>query len=558
MSLESRFTNLPTDAPPHIVGGISNYRWGTPDAPGPAVDWTVSLETAVARENINAWLLVADETNTPGIDQLRLQLLKQSLENAPSIAPLFFLTPETQTAVADMVQHETGIEMAIVNAILNEGGYANQRVKLDSVIAGLAIGHHPISILSLDDDIVIPQFARQIRPEKLPKGVFPLPNSQVLFRFEGDENDLNWFELSPNLLTGMFEHLGKTIEKIRRQTPDYQAKVHVADSMQDALERAVMAGSAQFQFTYTDEDEDIPDANLAQVVATQSVKSKRPDYVASKVAASHLMGEFPAEEVPIYAYPSGTHVRFAFASVDTNIDSGTLARYMNDDTARWPWWFVSDRTISAQNPTQVVTGQYRADNDFLPSLLKRIFKRTGRQVKAVYEAGVPTQFLHERAATGYRQTTIEQACASAVGKIPAYEAMNHLVFSSGGQASLDPIPDSYEAPKDHVKRVYELLYRLGGICRQKMGELDGRKQREDVDAADVDRKIQQYGKIFVSIFDKLARFDQEIFTRYLDIETRDQIRFYSKILEAMPIVMEKVGNIIGKGKYPVVEIYSRK
>lgn len=558
MSLESRLTNLPTDAPPHIVGGISNYRWGELDAPGPAVGWTVSLEAAVARENINAWVLVADETNTPGVDQLRLQLLEKSLGKVHSIAPLFFLTPETQTGVAEMVQQSTGIEMAVVQAILNEGGYANQRVKLDSVVGGLAIGKHPIKILSLDDDIVIPEFGRQIRPEKLPKGISPLSNSQVLFRFEGDEDDLNWFDLSPNWLSAMFDHLGITIEDIRRQTPDYQAKVHVADSMQDALEKAVMAGSAQFQFTYTNEDEDIPDAGLARVIATQSIKSKRPDYVASRVAAGHLMAEFPAEEIPLYAFPSGSHVPFAFASVDTNIDSGTLARHMDDDTARWPWWFVSDRAISAQNPTRVVTGQYRADNDFLPSLFKRIYKRTSRQVRAVYEAGVPTQFLHERAATGYRQATIEQACASAVGKIPAYEAMNHLVFSNGGQASLEPIPDSYEAPKDHVKRVYELLYRLGGICRQKIGELDGRKLREDVDVTEIDRKIQQYGRIFVSIFNKLAEFDQEVFAKYLDIETRDQIRFYSKILEAMPIVMEAVGNIIGQGNYPVVEIYRRK
>ncbi len=558
MSLESRTTNLPTDAPPHIVGGISNYRWGTLGVPGPAVNWITSIQQAVGRESLNTWTVVADETNTPGVNQLRLQLLEKSLERTALNTPLFFLTPETQTAVAEMVQQSTGIDMAIVQAILNEGGYANQRVKLDSVIAGLAIGHHPINLLSLDDDISIPPFARQIRPEKLPRGISPLPNSQVLFRFEGDEDDLNWFELSPNRLSAMFDHLGKTIEEIRRQTPDYQAKAHVADSMQDALEKAVMAGSAQFQFTYAEEDEDIPDAHLARVVGVQSVKSKRPDYVASRVAASHLIGEFPAEEVPIYAYPSGLHVPFAFASVDTNIDSGTLARLFDGDTALWPWWFVSDRTISAQNPTQVVTGQYRADNDFLPFLLKRIFKRTGRQVKAVYEAGVPTQFLHERAATGYRQTTIEQACASAVGKIPAYEAMNHLVFTQGGQPSLDPIPDNYEAPKDHVKRVYELLYRLGGICRQKIGELDERKLREDVNTVDIDRKIQQYGKIFVSIFGKLAQFDQEVFTKYLDIETRDQIRFYRKILEAMPIVMEAVGNIIGKGKYPVVEIYRRK
>ncbi len=557
MSIESRVTNLPTDSPSMVIGGISNYRWGIPAEPGPAVPWVTSIQAAIERESLDAWVVIADETNTPHIGETRVNLLNRSLESVSSIAPFFLLTPETQTTVADLVEKRTGFSRVVVDAILNNGGYANQRTKLDALIGGIAIGQHPINLLSLDDDIVIPHNARQIREDKLPRGIHRLPNSQVLFRFDGDDDDLNWFELADNHLAPMFRFLGKTIEEIRQVEPEFQAKVHIADTMQEALERAVMEGHAQFQVTFDNEDEDIPPPMNITIVAEQAIKSKKPDYVASRVAAGHLMAEFPAAEIPIYAYPSGQHIPFAIASADSNIDSGTLSRYIDDQTARWPWWFVSDRTISQRNPLKVVTGQYRADNDFLPLLLKRIYKRTGRQTRTAYVGGVETQLLHSRASTGYRQDSLEQACASAVGKIPAYEAMNHLKFDTDSQAHLDTIPDSYQAPRDHTRRVYELLYNLGRICIGKIGELDARKQGSGTNTEDIDRKIRQYVKIYKNIFNKLAEFDHEEFARHLDLETRDQLRFYATILEAMPRVLTEVSGIIKEGKYPVVEIYRR-
>lgn len=557
MSLESRITNLSTDAPPMVIGGPTNFRWGTPEQPGIAVDWIRSIHEAIERENLDAWVVVADESNDseqPGVSALRKEHL-QALDQIPHLAPFYLLIPETQTKVAEMVVEKTGVEREIIDAILNGKGYANQRTKLDSAIGGLAIAGHPVKLLSIDDDITIPREARQVKEHKLPRGVRRLVNSQVLFSYRGDEDDLDWFDLEPNRLSAMFDDLGLTVAQVREQMPDFKVTPHLHDTMQSALDTAMRDGFAQFQVIAPSGEEELPDADIAQIVAVQAIKSRKPDITAANQARTHLLQELPIEEQTFYAYPSGPNVKYGFGSADSNIDSGTLARLLNSETAFWAWWFVSNPRISQRNPTHIVTGQYRADNDVLVSLLKRMFKRSGRQIKAIYEGGISTQFLHNRVSAGYRQAMIEQTAASAVGKLPAYDAMERLVIRDG-IASIEPVGDNYQAPREQAQRVFDLMYSLAMICVYKIQELEGRKRF--ITDSTADDKIKEYFKIINKIYGKLAEFNQEEFFKHLDVEVRDQLRYYAKILEAMPKVIGAVSEIIKEGRYPVVEIYKRE
>lgn len=557
MAIESRITNLPTKAPPIIIGGPTNYRWGSPEQPGIAVDWISSIQKAIERESLNAWVVVADESSDlvqPDVSALREKHL-QALDQISHFAPSFLLIPETQTKVADMVVEKTGVEREIVDAILNRGGYANQRTKLDSAIGSLAIANRPVRFLSIDDDITIPQESRQVKEDRLPRGVRKLANSQVLFTYRGEENDLDMFDLEPNKLSEMFDDLGLTVAQIRQQMPDFRVTPHLHDTMQNALDTAVKDGFAQFQVIAPSGEDELPEADRAQIVAVQAIKSRKPDITAANQAKTHLLQEFPDEEQTIYAYPSGRSVKYGFGSADSNIDSGTLARLLNSQTAFWPWWFVSDPQISDRNPTHICTGQYRADNDTLVSILKRMYKRSGRLIKAIYEGGVSTQFLHNRVGAGYRQAMLEQAAASGMGKLPAYASMEKLVIHDGF-VTIEPVSDNYEAPRDQAQRVYDLMHDLAMICVYKIQEIEGRKRF--VEDSTADGKIKEYFNIIIKIYGKLAAFNQEEFFRHLDVEVRDQLRYYANILEAMPKVLGAVSEIIKEGRYPVVEIYKRE
>ncbi len=554
MGLEFRETVLPTYVPPILIGGPTNSRWGTVDTPGPAVSWVNSIQGAISRENLNAMMLVADETSQTGLDGLSPQLLNE-LGQLPHLAPFYVLTPQTQAKVEEMVLERTDVEPEIAREIVNSAGYWQQRDKIDALVGALADEYHPINLLSIDDDIVVPQLARQLKEEKFPQGKFQLRNSQVLFQFRGSDDDLDYFDLEPNQLAPMFENLGKTIEEIRRSDKGYRAVPHLQDTMQTALEDAQQREIAQFQVTYADGESDIPDADKARIVGAQAIKSRKPDITAANAAKSFLRGEFPPEEFVIYAFPSGPHRKFAFGSATSNIDSGTLVRHIDRQTAYWPWWISSSRKISKDNPTHIVTGHLRNDNDALTVLLKRIYKLTNAEIKALYEGGLPTQFIHNRAQSGYREGTIYQASSSAFGKIQAAEAtsLEHLTLENG-LVTLRPIDEGYEAPKEAVQKVYDLMYGLAMICVGKIQELEIRKISSN-DPTTINDKIREYGKIFSEIYNKLAQFDPALFYKYANIEVRDQLRFHKKVVDAMPKVIGALREIIREEKYPVVEIY---
>ncbi len=554
MAIESRQTYLPPDVPRHIIGGPTNNRWGTLDTPGVAVSWVQSIQEAIGRENLNAWAILADESSEPSISAIRSKHL-QALDKLPHLAPLFLLTQETQTKVEELVTERTEIDVDIVHAILNSKGYANQRIKLDSLLGGLVIATQPIDFLSIDDDIIIPAWARQVNEEHLPRGIRRLENSQVLFSYQGDEDDSDWFDLEINRVAPMFSDLGLTVAQVRETMPDFKVTPHLHDTMQTALDAALRDGFAQFQVVAPSGEKPLPDAERARIIAVQAIKSRKPDITAANQVKTHLLQEFPPEEQTIYAYPSGPAVKYGVGSADSNIDSGTFARRLDTQTIFWPWWFVSDRNISLRNPTTIVTGQYRADNDNLTRILKRIFKKSNRQIKVIYEGGVTTQFLHNRVSAGYRQGMLEQATASAVGKLPAYEAMDRLVIDHTGMITIEPIAEDYQIPRERAQRVFDLLYSLAGICTYKIQELEGRKRF--VEDPKADDKIREYYRIIHKIYLKLAELNQEEFFKHLDIEVRDQLKYYTRVVAAMPKVIESVSQIIREGKYPVVEVYKR-
>lgn len=120
--------------------------------------------------------------------------------------------------------------------------------------------------------------------------------------------------------------------------------------------------------------------------------------------------------------------------------------------------------------------------------------------------------------------------------------------------TLRPIDEGYEAPKEAVQKVYDLMYGLAMICVGKIQELEIRKISSN-DPTTINDKIREYGKIFSEIYNKLAQFDPALFYKYANIEVRDQLRFHKKVVDAMPKVIGALREIIREEKYPVVEIY---
>ncbi len=554
MPIEAINTYLPPDqAPSNIVAAPTNYRWGTETEKGPAVRMIESVQGALIKDGLasDTWIMLADESKTPETAGIRRKNL-QGLAHMGEYARLFVLTPELQGAVAAIVAGKLQDRADTARAILEGIGYGGQRAKIDAVVGGIAASkNRPIKMVGLDDDIEVPPEYPVIRPEVMAAwGLHPLANSQVLIPNEFDGSAM---EMRPNTMRPFINNIGRTVREVRQDYPSLRATGGIEDTMQDKLEEAIRTGRpSQFVVSAHRTEPDLDSIEDARVIATTAIKSQRPDYVALKIARAHLLGEFPNSEAPIKSYLSGPSEPFAYQGCTTNVDSGTLGRLVDPGNVRLPWWFVSSMDISLANPLQTVSGHYRAENDLLPTLLQIGMQKSGSNY--VYLGGTETQFFHSRPLVGYRQDPHEQAAASLVGKIAAYDAAQRLYYDPiTGEAKMYQVDDGYQAPRDHAMSVYEELDKLAQICAAKITELGNRKPSNSQEWDINDRNLGNYHAVRESIIRKLGGNNPESYLKHLDEEIKQQLKFFAGVLSTMPKVTEVVSSLIAQGKYPVVE-----
>lgn len=549
-------TYLPPDAPDNVIVSPSMNRWGN-GVPGHLPKMLQSVQGALSREGLSddTWMLVSDASNTPDAEALRHEQLNR-INGFNRPARLFFMTPELQARVTRTIVERTGVDERIVKAILLDTGYASQRIKLDTVLAGLvtATAAH-IKVLTLDDDTVIPERYGVVKPEFMPQGLSHKPNSQVLLHDEHVREGI--FDFRDNKIEPFFRDLGLTVADLRAKYPGFRATGLQKDTMHVSLEDAVQGRPAQFEVSHDDKS-DLEGVEQAQVIAASATKFGIPDYRTVRIAQANYESEFPDREVPINALISGPSKPFAFRESLTNVDSAAMARLFNDKTVTLPWWFVSSDAISRQNPLQTVTAHYRADNELLPVLFRELASKGDEQY--LYMSGLATQVEHNRARTGYRPDLHEQATASLVGNVAALEAAKRLLIDSAtGQPILEKIDDDYRVPEEMARRVFDEMHKLSLLCALKINELDSRKRSATSQQShSYERMIDRYHEIMTTIKAKLGNNNFEEFSVHLNTEIRDQLRFYSGVLKAFPKVVDQVQKMIVAGEYPVQEfVYDR-
>lgn len=526
----------PTHSERTVISPTLN-RWGEGENTGVLADLIQSVQERLSETSkAETRILIGDATENA--TERRAFNLSQIAANATHFeAPVYVMTPENQRKVVEMVTAMTGINRSTVEAILLDTGYAGQRLKLDAVVRG--------KVLTLDDDTRIPDEYGIVKKEYLSPDMSRVSNSQVLLPDTSiHDHHLDWRN---NSIDSFFAYLGEQVSRIR-QLQDIRVTRNHVDTMNEALRDVHTGDSRQFVVTHED-GPDIPDADDAVVAAAWPIKHGVPDYRTVEIAKANLNNEFPSNEVPVQSVLSGPPQLYAHQISHTNVDSAALARLLDDERSRTPWWFASNVAISKANPLLTVNGQYRSDNELLPQYLEFASKAWNRL--SVYVSGIETQVYHSRARTGYRPGIHEQATASLVGNIAARESITRMeIDRATGGSLLREVEGDYRVPEHLAQNVFDQIKSLADICMVKMNELATRTG--DVSEASINaEKLKRYGEIYTSIESKLAGFDFAAFCRHLNVEIRDQMRFFSTILDAYPRVTEAVQKLIREERYPV-------
>ncbi len=492
--------------------------------------------------------------NTPSSDNEDTPPAYDEDTPSPEYSPsIYILTPDTrEKAVQELMRRLPEVDKEVIRAIITGTGYAEQRAHLDSVIGGMSLAHNTdIKALTIDDDIIFPEEYPMVRENAI-HNFKRLPNSQIILETNEDHSSRpDLYEQVPNpSLRQLFEHLGKKFSQVRTERSGVRASKSLNDTMHEQLGVSIEEGAAQFVVTHSEEKLDAEDAII---FGASTTKFGKPDYRTVEVAKASLRDEFPNTEKSRISFPSGESELYAFQQCNTNIDSAVFSRLMNGETIYLPWWFVSSTDISRENPYGTVSGPYRADNELLPVLARVVAEQTGKQF--IYLGGVATQAAHERAATGYRPNVVtEQAPASLVGNMAALESARRIKFDlSSGKPYIEDTEDNYEAPEKHSIRIFNEFITLAQICNSKIYKLTAEAKKE-TDSEENTSKITCYKETFKTLSKKTADWDYTKWKKALDTEIRDQVRFFSKVLEATPKIIEETKNMIQEGIYPVIEM----
>src|SRR3989338_7227915 len=116
-----RQTNLPaTDSfPTQAITSASRGRWGTPEYPGSLPQMIVAVQNLLENDGIGPDRIMLISDGSDGIDIIpRKPVLERMEKELGSPEPIFFLTPELQIKVVDMVTEKTHLDREVVEKIL--------------------------------------------------------------------------------------------------------------------------------------------------------------------------------------------------------------------------------------------------------------------------------------------------------------------------------------------------------------------------------------------------------------------------------------------------------
>ena len=547
-----RETALPADLAENLAVCPTLNRWGTVEKHGPLVDLVRSLEERVSEEGMkdNTAIILGDASEGPGVDAARIAGLSHAT-NVVSPARVFILTMEQRRAIAQRIEKVTRVDRRAIQGLLLDTGYGSQRGNMWLAAAGLARARgEDMRKATFDDDTKIDGTYRMVRPEKLPRPFRPEPNSQLVL----PEDDVRLDEMTEhgNQLSSFFAYLGTTVADMRKQFPGMPATEIHKDTMHSALSDVRERGSAQFVVSH--EGKDVDDAHLVRLFSAVISKHGRPDYRTLQIAQMYLESEFPQHELPLLSFLSGEVQPYAHRGSKTNVDSANIAFLLNDRTTQIMPWFVSDHRISAQNPLGTVEGHYRSDNELLPKMFDpKLAGAWGEP--GMYLSGLPTQVYHNRAATGaHRVDTHKQATQSTLGHVAAMQAFARMeVDPLNKRIVVRDVEDSFEVPHETAEALFDQIYTLAEICHRKGKELARRTPRDDEHRRQIETALGRYQEIYADLKRRLADFDLQEFHKHLNVEVRDQVRYYKAILDAYPVMLEEIARMIKRGEYPATE-----
>lgn len=545
-----RETNLPRPEgfPNKVITSATRDRWGDLHKPGHVVNMITSTQEAMVRDGLNtsAFMLIADGTNNHDAGQIREQQLETHLDRIDGSVPIFFLTEETQQMVVDLIVEKTGINQRIVRKVIGAPEYDSNRTKIDVVLAAAVLGSgNVIESLGFDDDIVVPNRRKTIKPEIL--AVHGLESGVNTYAFWPGELPEDAFDYQPNSLLDYFDPLGQTVEQLRK----YKVGLSVSGGWSDGMHQAME----------TIEDRPVvwevaPNANrmrnagVDENVVIQSVSGTKTflsDPRTRIYVLQYLLRELTPPEGNILTYNAGPPAPFVFMKAgaggrQTNVDSANISWNHSPKTANILRWYVSDPEVSKRN--KLVDWQFRSDNEWLPLFLVKLWKQLG--VRYAYYTGITSEVEHHRASTGYRpKDPIEQAASSLVGNVAATVTLDHIVFQRDGSARLET-DYNYRVPRHRAQEVYGFLQELHNVCQIKIEEL----RRNKLLSGEL---LAHYRLIDKSVQRRLSNYNFPSFWRRLNYEVNAQMRITDQVLEAYPKIIQAVMDLLRSGSYPAIE-----
>ncbi|QDT59396.1 hypothetical protein SV7mr_19030 [Stieleria bergensis] len=526
---------LPKEEAARTICCPTRSRWqdAAGNTPGELGRWIRSIATKLESENLaeDSRIVIGDQTADCDIQQKTANIVwaihhpDRPVQQRPEI---FLQDTETRTLVADEVRERLRPCERVLENLLLRSGYAQSRLATELPLLG--------KVLSMDDDTSVPASAPvlEICLDDFPGTV---ENSQILHSSDRFSDLGGQISMRPNRIGAAFEPLGRTVSDLRRGAlGSVPVSFGRSDTMHLAFERMLQKGEpSRFSISHAEPVHENESRNI-EIAAIAITEYGIPDFrTVAIVDATISNAGRPIEHRTI---PAGENGFFAFRHSETHISS-CIARNLRIGLDNFPWWFLTDDRISRRNPLQTVRTSYRSDNELIANLLLPLSTAIGQPL--AYGQGVSTRVLHQPANTGHRPNLPEQAAASLVGAMIAVQVQRHLEFSPGGVASLPEISDSYKLPKDAAVGVFEQLESLATSCL--------RVANAETSLPDT---ITWCEAMYGDLSRRLADFNLSVFKAELDIEARDQLRFYRDVLLWYPRVRRYIiDEMVRKDRFPV-------
>jgi len=526
---------LPKEEAARTICCPTRSRWqdaaGNP--PGELGRWMRSIAARLEAENLaeNSRIVIGDQTADCDIQQKAANIEwairhpNHPLQQRPEI---FLQDTETRNVVAQEVRERLRPAKRVLENLLLRSGYAQSRIATELPLLG--------KVLSMDDDTTVPASA-PVLDISLDHFPGPAENSQILHSSDRFSELGGQVSMRSNRLSAAFEPLGRTVSDLRQVgLGSVPVSFGRSDTMHSAFERMLQKGEpSRFSLNHADPIREADSGHL-EIAAVAITEYGIPDFrTVAIVDATIANAGKPIEHRTI---PAGENRFFAFRQSETHISS-CLARNLRIGLDHFPWWFLTDDRISLRNPLQTVRTSYRSDNELIANLLHPLSTAIGQPL--AYGQGVSTRVLHQPADTGHRPNLPEQAAASLVGAMIAQQVQRNLEFTAEGVASLPDISDSYTLPPDAAVGVFEQLESLATTCLQVANAESSSPET-----------ITWCKAMHEDLRRRLADFSLPSFTAELNVEARDQLRFYQDVLVWYPRVRRYIiDEMVLKDRFPV-------